>query len=517
MMKTTNALSLPLDYPATAPLPPVASQPAAATQKLWLCIDFPCFALDVLGVADDAGPHGVLEEKAGRWLIAAACPRAQEKGIEAGMGLNAAYALCPELHAHRRDSLQEQLQLKRLADWACQYSSLVSLVLPRALLLEVGASMSLFGGLPALLRRIQTTLREQWSYHARLAVTPTPLASQVLAQWGQSVVIETMEDLRPLLAKLQVHALPLADDKLPDKLGKTGVRHLQDLWRLPRNALARRFGVELLKRLDQLLGMAEDIRPLHEPPLQFDESRELPAETADKSLLLFALEPLLRQLVTFLQQRDAGINRLLVRLYHYQAPVTQLWVGTRQSTRQYAQLLTLLQQQLDNIRLPEKVCALRLGVQEMVPLALQENRLFSPHVLAETGGCHDPEWESLLEQLQNRLGLEAIRYVDVVDDHRPEYAWCYQAAFHGPVSGENMRRPGWLLHQPLALRLQNGIPCFRGPLRCLWGPERIQSGWWEQQEICRDYYVARDVDNRRLWIYRDLIRTARWYLHGFFA
>lgn len=516
-MKISNALPLPLDYPESSALPPAANMPAGMTQDLWLCIYLPYFALDVLALVDDGKPHVALHEQAGRWLVHSACPLAQAKGVVPHMSLNAAYALCPELETHRRDYLQEQSQLKRIADWAYQFTTMINTVSPQVLLLEVRGSLQLFGGLESLLNKIQATLQEQWGYHAQLAVAPTPLASQLLAQYGQQVIVEELEDLRSVLASLPLETLLLEDHKLFKKLANVGIRQLQDLWRLPRDAVARRFGQALVKHLDQLLGLHPDIRPLHEVSLCFDESVELPAEIDDKQILLHAAEPLLKRLQTFLQQQDAGLNRLLLRLYHFDHPASHVVLGFRQSTRHYHHILELFQQQLDKTTLPAKVNALRLSVQDIVPLDIRERSLFAAHVLPEEKTYQDPDWEALLEQLQNRLGLDAIRYLDVVDDHRPEYAWCYQAVLSVNPQADNVIRPSWLLRQPSALSLRNGVPCFRGQLQCLWGPERIQSGWWEQQEICRDYYIARDVDNRRLWIYRDLNQKARWYLHGFFA
>ena len=517
MMKSSNALPLPLDYPEITRLPAAANAPVLAPQNLWLCLHLPYFSLDVLGVEDDDKPHVVLHETAGRWLIHTANPLARETGVVSGMSLNAAYALCPDMQIHRRDYLQEQTQLKCLADWAYQYSPLINIVEPQGLLLEVQGSLQLFGGLENLLEKLENAFQQQWSCEIQRAITPTPLGSQLLAEYGMPVIVQHTSDLRSVLSKLPIETLSFEDYKVFQKLHNIGVRNLQDLWRLPRPDLARRFGQNLVKHLDQLLGYSPDIRAQHEVPLCFDESLELPAEIIDKQLLLSSAELLLKRLVLFLQQQDAGITRVFFYLYHYEHPVSHIILGFRQSTRDYAHILDLLQQQLDKVTLPSKVNSLRLNVTEIVPLSGIENTLFPSHILPREEKQSSPEWYTLLEQLQNRLGLDALHYLDVLDDHRPEYAWCYQTDIGNSAGLKTLARPAWLLHTPSALRISNGIPCLKGALRCIQGPERIQSGWWEKQEVCRDYYIARDVDNRRLWIYRDLNQKARWYLHGFFG
>jgi protein ImuB len=54
-------------------------------------------------------------------------------------------------------------------------------------------------------------------------------------------------------------------------------------------------------------------------------------------------------------------------------------------------------------------------------------------------------------------------------------------------------------------------------LTLLSGPERIESGWWDEGAIARDYYVARAADGARWWIFRECGPPRRWFLHGCFA
>jgi len=58
-----------------------------------------------------------------------------------------------------------------------------------------------------------------------------------------------------------------------------------------------------------------------------------------------------------------------------------------------------------------------------------------------------------------------------------------------------------------------------GPLALLAGPERIESGWWDGDDIARDYFVARTPKASVVWIYRErgALQGGQWYLHGLFA
>lgn len=58
-------------------------------------------------------------------------------------------------------------------------------------------------------------------------------------------------------------------------------------------------------------------------------------------------------------------------------------------------------------------------------------------------------------------------------------------------------------------------------------PERIESGWWDDALIKRDYFIAEGAGAGesavRYWVYRDRVSAsageddARWYLHGLFG
>ncbi len=76
-------------------------------------------------------------------------------------------------------------------------------------------------------------------------------------------------------------------------------------------------------------------------------------------------------------------------------------------------------------------------------------------------------------------------------------------------------RPLWVLRepQPLAAVFEAKPWVLRD------GPERIESGWWDGDDIRRDYHVAESPRGELLWIYRDSLYgdDAKWYLQGIFA
>ena len=91
------------------------------------------------------------------------------------------------------------------------------------------------------------------------------------------------------------------------------------------------------------------------------------------------------------------------------------------------------------------------------------------------------------------------------------------AADHGPFS-LSVSSPSL----PSRIRLGGKVHCIAH----YWGPERIETGWWQGPSIRRDYYRIETDSGRWWWIFRNLISKTqvsnnasryRWMLHGQFA
>ena len=99
---------------------------------------------------------------------------------------------------------------------------------------------------------------------------------------------------------------------------------------------------------------------------------------------------------------------------------------------------------------------------------------------------------------------------DVGNAHRPIMPGCSC----GP-------RPVWLLTEPRQLEVRTDRPLFESlPLFLMAGPERIETGWWDDAPATRDYYIAENAAGHLVWIYRErLLEPDRpvWYLQGLFA
>ena len=74
-----------------------------------------------------------------------------------------------------------------------------------------------------------------------------------------------------------------------------------------------------------------------------------------------------------------------------------------------------------------------------------------------------------------------------------------------------------MLPDPRPLPEEQGFPVHEGRLHIVAGPERIETGWWDDDGVARDYYTAVNPHGLRLWIFRERNPAAAWYLHGYFG
>ncbi|WP_334134305.1 hypothetical protein [Tepidimonas sp.] len=428
--------------------------------------------------------------------------------------------------------------------------------------LRIDASARLFGGRAALLRRLWLTARAH-GWH-RLGAAPTALAALALARstpcsggWRCALGPDWMATLAPL--PTTVLGADLAETL--HALHAAGLHTLGDLQRCPRPALAARADPLLLQRLDALWGTAPLPAVAWTPQPVFDATLELPAPVTDAAAIAFAAQRLLGQLVTWLRQRRRGVLHWRLAwsatggldLYHHQ-PVQDA-----------KRLLHLLQARLAAVRLDDAVLTLRLSTRHTVP--------WTPPVASLLPGAPAADAldaDTLLERLSTRLGPQRVLR-GVLRAHwdpqqrqrwhpasppaeadappatlprdraarqpRPRAAAASRRAAWPPLDADTGRHsaaasaalpadllaaslwdPPWRLPSPQLLPHDaHGRPWLDGaPLRCVLGPQRIATGWWEAA-VNLQCCVACTPDGRLWAVQRDPARSRRWTLIGAYS
>ncbi|KLD78625.1 DNA polymerase Y family protein [Xanthomonas hyacinthi] len=481
----------------------------------WACILLPQLALDTVlrrWPTPDA-PLVLLAGPPQRRTLKAVNAAARTRGLQPGQSLATAQALCERFATALHDAEESRRYQQFLAAWAYRFSSLVSTDYPGALLLEIEASLGLFGPWP----RFEARLREELTalgFRHRIVVAPHPLAARVLANAHDGIALLDNAALHGALDQLPIARAGL-EPGLADAFARMGLRRLQQLFALPRTALARRYPPTLLQHLDALRGQAPLPLQYYLPPDRFDARLELGYAVESSQALLFPLRRLTADLAAFLAGRDGGVQRFQLHLEHEGLADSVVPVGLLAAEREAAMLFELARGRLQQASVPAPVQALRLRADELPPFVPAARELFDDRAQQAL------PWEQLRERLRARLGDDAVHGLRAHADHRPEQAWRAESGKPAQAGKTNkstaphvaastaLPRPGWLLTRPIPLRERN-------PER-LAGPERIESGWWDDGDVRRDYYIVRTRQGQRAWVFAPTDAPDALMLHGWFA
>jgi protein ImuB len=483
---------------------------------LWVALEIPSLPLQIAeraGASSD--PLVISEGTTQRPTVACANEAARAAGIREGQAVAAAKALAGDIRVLARDAQSEQETLQRLAAWAGQFTPMVC-VDAQGIVLEVESCLRLFDGHAKLTAAIRRGVRDL-GFHATLGVAPTPLAARLFARAeARGMQVRSclvLDDLRERLGDLPLFLLDWPEKTLA-RLTDLGVLRLRDLLDLPGEGLARRFGPEIVLCLDRLMGRLADPRAPYAPPPRLRSRLELPAEAEGVEALLFPLRRMLAEFEGCLRGRGSGVQRLSLSLEHGRRRRTRLELDFASPEREADFILSIAREKLGRLALCAPTIALDLRAEALLP--------YTPRSSAWLPGPKESAIDRgrLIERLSARLGKERVFGIAIADDHRPEKGDGFLFGSKrnpSPFSVIFGPRPAWLLHRPQRLITENGHPSFQGRLELQAGPERIEAGWWDGEEVCRDYYVAANPRGETYWIFREHRDRQSWYVHGVFA
>ncbi len=520
----------------------------------WLAIHCPTLSLDCVLRRWPDGIHPALaitDLDGTRRFIAMATPRAVEGGVYAGQAVATALALLPDLILVPRDVDAEHRALNDAALAMLRFTPSVSLR-SSGLLLEISASLRLFGGRRALRRLVVDAMRVQ-GLALSVAEGPTAHGAWLLAK-ERARRKASHESFEAALDALPIAHLETVAPYL-HRFEGIGCERFGQLRRLPAKGLARRFGTALLDEIAHATGDKPHPQVVFEAPSRFDARIELMARVENAEALIFASQRLLAQLAGWLAARRGAVRGFTLMLHHDRwtrdaIEPTAIPIALATPSGDLARFVALLRERLPRVELVAPVQELSLAVPAIVDAEESDGTLFPARAQAfET-------LARLIEKLTARLGPEAAMRIERVADYRPERSWREvrgEAAWragaaptgHATPARRSLRnsegqirlghaeavrtastrcalgpRPAWLLSEPQALAMRGNHVMYETPLDLVAGPERIETGWWDDATITRDYYIAENAAGRLLWVFRErLPRPGKplWYLQGLFG
>ncbi|WP_135450873.1 Y-family DNA polymerase [Tabrizicola caldifontis] len=527
----------------------------------------------------DAPPLAVVGDRGGAQVLVSLSPGAEAAGLVPGQALRDATAICPALLTVAEDPLAEARFLTGLRRWAGRFSPWVAEEPPAGLMIDLTGTAHLFGGEEAVLAQvagdcadlgltvragIADTPGAAWGLarYARAGVAPLRSGDMidqearatrsraarrrgwerggspprpVTARGAEAAVIAPPGGLREALADLPLAALRL-EGATVERLMRLGLKRVADLMELPRAALARRFGADTLRRLDQAMGMEpEPITPAR-PPLHFAVRLTLPDPIGLRSDIEAALDRLLPPLCDRLRERGRGARRVAVQAFRADGGVSVIEVGLARAADTPDRIRPLLHLKLDQIDPGFGIDCLRVEALVTEAMVQVQHRGQMEVTAAAMARAADRAHalDDLVGRLGARLGHEAVTRLAPSDSHVPAKAAqvlmaAWSQAHDGPWPASPTPRPLIIFRpEPVDAPETPEPPArFRWrrrdfTLRMAAGPERLMPEWWLEDPDwrggARDYWRVEVEGGEKLWLFygRGGAVTDGWYCEGLF-
>ncbi len=463
----------------------------------------------------------------GRMIVTATNVLAQKEGINIGMPVADARAIVPGLKVMDDKNGWSAKLLNSLAKFCIRYTPCVAIDEPDGLILDVTGCAHLWGGDLIYITTIIDRFKN-FGYDVKAAIADTIGAAWAITRFHQSETVVQKEEQSYTLLFLSPAALRLQGDTV-ELLYNLGLKHIRTFIGMPRSVLKRRFGDHLLQRLDQALGYEEEmIQPVEERE-PYHEWLPCPELILSRTGIEIALQKLLEKLCSRLQQEQKGVRQVSFKCYRIDGKNQNLDIGTNRPSHDPKHIFKLFELKLDAIEPGLGIELFMLEANKVEELLPVQEKLW-----AASSGLNNKQISELMDRVANKIGTANIHRYLPAEHYWPERSIRLASSIDETATTTwrmDKTRPIQLLTQPARIEVTAPIPDYppmlfryKGKLHKIVkadGPERIETEWWIEEGLHRDYYSVEDEEGCRYWIFRlghyagD--KNPGWFIHGFFA
>lgn len=449
---------------------------------------------------------------------------AHAAGVRIGMRAGGVATISPHTTMLDRDVLKEERSLDAVATTLMQYTPEIVVLDDGCIVLDVTASLRLFGGHVKLCHLVRSSIG-RLGFSVTLGAAPTAQGAWLLAHafWSRHRPLIRrciqLSTLHRQLDDLSCSVLPAAVQYV-DWLRGLGASNLGSVRRLPRTGLLRRTNKQFVAILDRAYGDEHEMFEWIAPPPVFSAYAETFDRIEQAEALLIGATGLVLQMTGWLTIQHLAVSTFALSLIHERGRAavvpTVLEISLAEPAWKEPHLLLLLKERLAKVELTAPVIGLRLDARQLQSMRPRTDQLFP-----EPGGTPE-DFARLMDVLSARLGPENVLKPLPSSDHLPDECnrWVPAVSKQKKAKdlGEPLERPAWILPAPHELRVRDHRPFYDGSaLQIIDGPERLEARWWNGQLTARDYFIAQGADGAAYWIYLERKLDARWFLHGFYA
>ena len=519
-------------------------------------------------------PVVVVAKKSQSEIISSISATAQYKGLFVGQSLRDASAICPHLFVQTQNSYAETQFLKGICRWSSKFSPWVAPEGNTGLIMDITGCSHLFGGEDRMINHILLAY-DELGLTTKIGCADTVGAAWALSRYSEKTLqnyrngnaieqearatrsrsakrsfkdipnnlkvtkssnyfIAPPGEIRQSISNFPVAALRL-EIKTQNTLAQLGLRQIGDIINQPRASLNRRFGLSLLKRVDQALGnLPEPISPLR-PELNFGVRISFPDPIGLKSDIIASIDRILDRLCSNLRKKNLGAQKVLLQAFRTDNTTGSIAVGLAQPSNSFKHIRDLMIIKLDDLNVQFGIDILRLEATRTEVLT-KDNHI--GHVLVGERNASRIEKninpENLISKLGVRIGLENIIRLHPAKSNIPEKTYTMLSAAWSEQAKE---WPKPKSYRPIQLWVPEIINApdkpnplsefkWRGKIWHItesYGPERISPEWWlddpKWRSGVRDYWFIQCNTGDRLWIYyaHGGLMSSGWFCQGKFA
>ena len=378
------------------------------------------------------------------------------------------------------------------------------------------------------------------------------------------------------LAPLPINLLPLNSD-VQHMLETLGIKTLGDFASLPPPSVGRRWNAEGIDFQSLAQGEGPTLLQSFTPKQAIIESIDLEHEIQEIEALAFSLRPLADRACDRLQGRSMAASRALLRLKGRGEACTEFPLDPARPTADGRSLFELLRAVVQDQRLDHTVCELELTITQESDPEIEELDLFSHGALDHHDRPSPESVDVVIARLESMFGKDSVNSAQLTESHRPERAF-QLTPFAPPRTHTNTRSTKRANKRSRATRLRaanqqealplvmNGTsgalrlldpPAFQprafqagasqlgaaqagvsqagasqlgassrtldsitiegiqSPVVATFGPTKVNTEWWSNTPVSREYYEVETEDGGRYWVFRK-DEDGQYYLHGIF-
>jgi protein ImuB len=468
-------------------------------------------------------------------------------GLEVGLPLANARAICPRLRVFDADEAADAQALNAIAEWCDRFTPLVALDAPHGLFLDITGCVHLFGGEAAMMRLICDVLTAQ-GFAVSAAIAGTSICARTMTRHVHGRIVGEGGEA-DAVEPLPVSALG-AGAAIVTGLRRAGLKTIGDVASRARHEITARFGADFTTLLEQALGQSDAPISPRKPLPDYIVEKRFAEPVATEAVISATLSGLAGMLVAAMAQQGKGARRLEACFFRTDGAVRTIIVDTGQPVTRAEVIDRLFRERLGALSDPLDpgfgFDLIRLS-SSRTEIVVQQQRDLDANV-------HDNDkLTALIDRIAARIGGRRVVVHLPQDTHIPERAVLAASAQHdlaaatfavwpARAEGEPPLRPLRLFEKPEPIKVPFATVPDGPPRQFTWrrathavvrveGPERIAMEWWKHNgnALTRDYFRVEDEAGLRFWIYRDGLygselvneegkpAPSNWFVHGLFA